>query len=50
MKADTRFLGLDIGTSAVKGLLIDATGNVVAHSSTPLSLSTPHRGLGGAVA
>jgi xylulokinase len=36
------FLGLDIGTSSVKALLIDADQRVVAESSTPLSVSRPH--------
>jgi xylulokinase len=36
------FLGLDIGTSSVKALLIDADQRVVADVSTPLSLSRPH--------
>jgi xylulokinase len=44
MKADTLFLGIDVGTSAVKGLLIDPTGDVVAQASTPLALSTPRPG------
>ena len=36
------FLGLDIGTSSVKALLVDADQRVVAEASTPLSLSRPH--------
>src|SRR5271167_15807 len=36
------FLGLDIGTSSVKALLIDADQRVVAEASTPLSVSRPH--------
>ncbi len=36
------FLGLDIGTSSVKALLVDAGQRVVAEASTPLSVSRPH--------
>jgi xylulokinase len=36
------FLGLDIGTSSVKALLIDADQQVVAEASAPLSVSRPH--------
>jgi xylulokinase len=36
------FLGLDIGTSSVKALLIDADQRVVAEASAPLGLSRPH--------
>jgi xylulokinase len=36
------FLGLDIGTSSVKALLIDADQRAVAEASTPLSVSRPH--------
>ena len=36
------FLGLDIGTSSVKALLIDADQRVVAEASAPLSVSRPH--------
>jgi len=35
------YLGLDIGTSSVKALLIDEAQNVVADASHPLSLSRP---------
>ena len=38
------FLGLDLGTSAVKALLADDDGNVVASRSTPLSVERPHQG------
>ncbi|MCO6452604.1 MAG: xylulokinase [Caldilineales bacterium] len=37
----TYLLGLDISTTGAKALLIDATGNVIASATTPLSLSTP---------
>jgi xylulokinase len=36
------FLGLDVGTSSVKALLIDADQRVVAEASAPLGLSRPH--------
>ena len=36
------FLGLDIGTSSIKALLVDADQRVVAEASTPLSVSRPH--------
>ena len=35
------FLGLDLGTSAVKALL---DGNVVASRSSPLTVERPHQG------
>ena len=38
------FLGLDLGTSAVKALLADSDGNVVASKSAPLSVQRPHQG------
>ena len=38
------FLGLDLGTSAVKALLMDANGNVVASRSSPLTVERPHQG------
>jgi len=38
------FLGLDIGTSGVKALLLDVAGDVVASATTPLELSTPQPG------
>jgi len=42
MTSDATFLGLDIGTSSVKALLIDAEQKVVAEASTPLNVSWPH--------
>ncbi len=36
------YLGLDIGTSSVKALLIDAEQRVVAEASAPLSVARPH--------
>ncbi|MFN4144059.1 xylulokinase [Aestuariivirga sp.] len=35
------FLGIDIGTSAVKAVLVDETQRIVAASSAPLSVSRP---------
>jgi xylulokinase len=42
--ADSLFLGLDIGTSGVKAILVSAEGDVVASATTPLTLSTPQPG------
>ncbi len=36
------FLGLDIGTSSIKALLVDADQRVVSEASSPLELSRPH--------
>jgi xylulokinase len=38
------FLGLDLGTSSLKGLLIDEDQKVVAEATAPLSVSRPHDG------
>ena len=38
------FLGVDVGTSGVKAILIDAAGEVLAAAVTPLQLSTPQPG------
>ncbi|MFN0114855.1 MAG: xylulokinase [Paracoccaceae bacterium] len=38
------FLGLDLGTSGLKGLLIDDAQGLVAEASAPLSVSRPHDG------
>ena len=35
------FLGVDIGTSAVKALVLDETGSVVASSQAGLDVSRP---------
>src|SRR5438046_10318590 len=35
------YLGIDVGTSGVKVLLIDASGDIQRSSVAPLSLSTP---------
>jgi len=42
--ADALFLGLDVGTSGVKALLVSPAGEVVASATTPLFLSTPRPG------
>ncbi len=41
-RAGETFLGLDVGTSSIKALLIDVDQRIVADVSTPLSLSRPH--------
>ena len=38
------FLGIDVGTSAIKAILVDVGGEVAAVASTPLVLSTPQPG------
>ena len=38
------YLGLDLGTSGLKGLVIDASGAVVAEASAPLTVARPHPG------
>ncbi|MEP7347035.1 MAG: xylulokinase [Gemmatimonadaceae bacterium] len=42
--ADALFLGLDIGTSGVKAILVDGSGDVKSVATTPLYLSTPQPG------
>jgi xylulokinase len=42
--SDALFLGLDIGTSGVKAILVSTAGDVVAATTTPLTLSTPKPG------
>jgi xylulokinase len=41
---DPLFLGLDVGTSGVKAVLIDSRGSVLASTTTPLTLQTPKPG------
>lgn len=36
------FLGIDVGTSSVKAVLIDAQDKLVAQASSPLSVERPH--------
>ena len=38
------FIGLDLGTSGVKGILISADQRVLAEASAPLTVSRPHDG------
>ena len=38
------FLGLDLGTSAVKAILVGADGAVITSHAVPLSVSRPHQG------
>ncbi|HEV8499607.1 MAG TPA: xylulokinase, partial [Gemmatimonadaceae bacterium] len=42
--ADPCFLGVDVGTSGVKAILVSTTGDVEAAAITPLDLSTPEPG------
>lgn len=42
--ADPLFLGLDVGTSGVKAVLVDPAGNVAASSTVALTLQTPKPG------
>ena len=39
-----RLVGLDVGTSSTKGVLVDATGTVLATAERPYPLSTPRPG------
>lgn len=41
---DDDFLGIDVGTSGVKAILVSANGDVVASATTPLTLATPRPG------
>ena len=38
------FLGLDVGTSGVKAILVSPSGDVVASSTSPLAMAIPHPG------
>ncbi|MGR3492243.1 MAG: xylulokinase [Shimia sp.] len=38
------YLGLDLGTSSLKALIVDETQAVVAEASAPLAVSRPHSG------
>jgi xylulokinase len=42
MNTTPYLMGVDLGTSGVKGILIDSDGQLVAQNSAPLTLSTPH--------
>ncbi|MEO7000681.1 MAG: xylulokinase [Ktedonobacterales bacterium] len=39
---DSLLLGLDVSTTGVKALLLDARGRMVGMANTPLTLSSPH--------
>ena len=36
------FLGIDIGTSSVKAVLVDEAQQILASASAPLAISRPH--------
>src|ERR1700691_4254865 len=36
------YMGIDVGTSAVKAALVDDTGTVIDQASSPLTVSRPH--------
>jgi xylulokinase len=36
------YMGIDIGTSAVKAVVIDERGSVIDQASVPLEISRPH--------
>ncbi len=38
------FLGLDLGTSGLKGVLVSESGQIVAEANAPLTVSRPHPG------
>ena len=38
------FLGVDVGTSGVKAILVGDAGDVAAEATTPLGMSTPRPG------
>ena len=38
------FLGLDVGTSGVKAILVAPSGDVVASAPSPLTMATPQPG------
>jgi xylulokinase len=42
--AEPLFLGVDVGTSGVKAILVNRSGDLEASANTPLSLSTPRPG------
>jgi xylulokinase len=41
-KSNKMYLGLDLGTSGLKGVVIDDKGNVLAQESVPLAVDSPH--------
>jgi xylulokinase len=42
--AEALFVGLDVGTSGVKAILVERSGRVAASATEPLTLSTPRPG------
>ena len=42
--SDTCFLGIDVGTSGVKAILVAEAGDVVASATIPLTMATPQPG------
>ena len=42
--SDSLFLGIDVGTSGVKALLVAADGEVVGAATAPLTMATPRAG------
>ena len=42
--SETFFLGLDLGTTAIKGVVTDGDGNVIAESSGNTRFITPRDG------
>ena len=38
------YIGLDLGTSGLKGILINEAQQVVAEATSPLTVSRPHEG------
>ena len=44
MSSEPLFLGLDIGTSGVKAIVVNSSGSVVATAVSPLALDTPRPG------
>ncbi|MFM7442748.1 MAG: FGGY family carbohydrate kinase, partial [Tabrizicola sp.] len=38
------YIGLDLGTSGLKGVLIDDKQGVLAEASAPLTVQRPHEG------
>jgi xylulokinase len=42
--AEPLFLGVDVGTSGVKAILVSRSGEVVASATSPLTMSTPRPG------
>ena len=42
--AGVAFLGIDVGTSAVKAILVSETGDLIGSAGAPLAMSTPRPG------